>query len=254
MLYIEDYVVVNKGIEANNNQDNIYINGLSLSEKNEGLNNYQPKIHYINKELTYAVFDGIGGLEKGEYASYISTNILNKNINNKLGDILRLINDNLVKINREEKVDMGSTASIIRINKNKLYISQVGDSPIYVLSNDKFIKIVEKDNASNLLDNYLGKCEKININEKVINIKSKDKILICSDGLSNEVGDLEIEYILDQSDDAKYISDKLLNYALINGGKDNISIITILVKRSYKEYIYLTLIIILAIILLIIFI
>lgn len=253
MLYVEDYVIVNKGIKPNNNQDNIFVNGIFLSENNNGLNNYTRKINYKSNNLIYAVFDGIGGMEKGEYASYICSKLLSTNINGNINDILNIINDKIIKINKDENINMGSTASIIKIKRNKLYISQVGDSPIYVLSDGKFTKILGKNNGGNMLDNYLGKDKNLSINNKVFNIKNGDKILICSDGLSNEVGELEIEYILDQSNDAKYISDKLLNYSLISGGKDNISIITIIVKRNYYQIIYIVLFVLIAIIIFILF-
>lgn len=252
MLYFEDYVVVNKGIKKDKIQDNIYVNGLYLRENNNGLNNYEKKNNYLNKELVYAVFDGIGGIDSGEYASYVCSKIISINFDKSNIDILNDINSKIVEINKEKKVNMGSTASIIKIKRNKLYISQVGDSPIYLLSKGQFIKILEKKANDNLLDNYLGKEKCININNKIFTLKKGDKILMCSDGLSNEVGELEIEYMMDQSDDAKYISDKLLNFALINGGKDNISIITIVVKRN-NYILYIGVLVFILIILYIIF-
>lgn len=252
MLYIEDYVVVNKGIKLNNNQDNIYVNGILLSEKNNGLTNYNKKINYKKNNLIYAVFDGIGGMEKGEYASYVCSRVLGNNLERK--DVINIINDKIIDINNIENIKMGSTASIVRIKNNKLYISQVGDSPIYILSDGNFIKIIENDSKVNLLENYLGKDKDLRINNQVFNIKNGDKILICSDGLSKEIGDLEIEYILDQSNDSKFISEKLLNYALMNGGNDNISIVTLVIKKSYKNIFYVILIILIIILNIIIFI
>ena len=86
----------------------------------------------------------------------------------------------------------------------------------------------------NRLNNYLGS-NNINIKNKNIKLKNKGKILICSDGLTKEVGINEIEYFLKHNKDIKYIGDKLVNYALKNGGKDNISIILIEYYKSYKE-------------------
>ena len=252
MLYIEDYVIVNKGIKPSNNQDNIFVNGTYLSENNNGLDTYNQKNNFKKNNLIYAVFDGIGGMEKGEYASYICSRVLGNNLERK--DVINIINDKIIDINNIENIKMGSTASIVRIKNNKLYISQVGDSPIYILSDGNFIKIIENDSKVNLLENYLGKDKDLRINNQVFNIKNGDKILICSDGLSKEIGDLEIEYILDQSNDSKFISEKLLNYALMNGGNDNISIVTLVIKKSYKNIFYVILIILIIILNIIIFI
>ncbi len=239
MFDIEDYVIVNKGIEKDINQDNIYINGFHLSEKNNGVNNYNLKINSNFKKLIYSVFDGIGGLKKGEYASYICCNILSKLYNNEdLDNILNKINNTLLKVSKDENIKLGTTASIIQICGNKVIIDQIGDSPIYILFKNKFIKLVEKDiDDDYLLPNYLGNSLKFINNKKTYKLKDIDKIIICSDGLSKEVSDNDINNILTQSNDTKFICDKLLNCALMNGGKDNISIIALKVKRNYREFI-----------------
>lgn len=237
MLYTEDYVVVNIGLISNVNQDNIYSNGIYLDKNNKGINNYKLKTNRLNKNLLYAVFDGIGGLSQGEHASYVASNILSKNTNNNIDDILNKINEVLIEYGKENNIKIGTTASIVKIKNSIAEIYQVGDSPIYIFRDNNVTKFVEHDCNDNLLDNYLGAKEKIKIIKKQIKLKNKDKILICSDGLSKEVGINEIEYILGQKDDVKYISEKLLNFALKCGGKDNISIIIIEVKRKYDEII-----------------
>lgn len=233
MIYIEDYVVVNIGLVSLINQDNIYCNGIYLNENNKGVNNYKIKTNRLTKNNIYAVFDGIGGLSNGEYASYISCNILSKNKDKDINEILDIINKNILDYNKKNNTEIGTTGSIVRITKNNIEIACIGDSPIFITDSNEVIKIVEHNKDDNMLDNYLG-CEKLNIYNKKIKLKNNGKILICSDGLTKEVGNNEIEYLLKQ-DNIKYIGDKLMNYALKNGGRDNISIILIEYKKSYKE-------------------
>ena len=255
MIYIEDYVVAHKGMGAKKNQDNIFVNGFYLDKENNGIKNYSKKENKKNNNLVYGVFDGIGGLNQGEYASYISVTMLKKLLSTTtIKKALLKINNELVKIKKEEKIDMGTTASIVKVKKNKLIINQVGDSPIYILSGDKFVKLVEQDNNVNLLDNYLGKNKKINISQKSFELNNNDKILICSDGLTSAVGDLEIEYYLSESNDIKYIANKLMNYALMDGGKDNISIIILRVKKDYTNLISIIIMIVIFIVFSILFI
>ncbi len=239
MLYIEDYAVVNSGIKKSDNEDNICINSYTLSEHNEGLSNYEKKINSTKNNLVYAVYDGIGGLDNGQLASYVGVSNLCKNYGKEsISNILNNTNDILNKMNKEQNISMGTTASVVSIKNNELIINQIGDSPIYILSNDKFTKYVQKENNGNLVDNYLGKDNELIISENKIKIKENDKIIVCSDGLSNQVGELEIEYILSASNDVKFITNKLLNYALLNGGNDNISIITLIVKKPDLRLIY----------------
>lgn len=237
MLYTEDYVVVNIGLVSDVNQDNVYVNGIYLNEHNKGINNYKVKINRLNKDLLYAVFDGIGGLSQGEYASYISSNILSKNKDKSIDYTLNKINNELIKYSKEKNIKIGTTASIVKIKNKSVCVYQVGDSPVYLISDNNIVKLTEHDSDDNLLDNYLGSNKDLKIFKFNKKIRNNDKILICSDGLSKEVGINEIEYIVKQGNDVKYICDKLLNYALKNGGKDNISIIVIKVQRKYTEII-----------------
>ena len=237
MKNVEEYVISHKGIKREDNEDNLYACGYLLPEKHDDIKNYEKKIRKTNN-LLYAVFDGMGGLNDGAKASHLGVSILHRHKDKKIIDIVRTINE---EIQKEDNI--GSTASIIRINKDTLEYITVGDSPIYILSGDNFIKIREKEDDTNLLDNYLGKDEIGAVADKT-KLKNNDKILLCSDGLCNEMNDVDIEYILSSSNDPKYIGDKLLNYALSNGGRENITMIVLVVKNDYKEIIYLVLLLI----------
>ena len=233
MIYIKDYVVVNIGLTSNINQDNIYCNGIYLNENNNGINNYKIKTSKLSNNI-YAVFDGIGGLSNGQLASYISSNILSKSKDKNINDILNTINNNIIEYNKNNNTNIGTTASIVKISKSGIDISEVGDSPVFILHDNEVTKIVEHDSNDNMLNNYLG-CNNLNIKNTNIKLRNKGKILICSDGLTKEVGINEIEYFLKHDNNLKYIGDKLVNFALKNGGKDNISIILIEYSKSYIE-------------------
>ena len=221
-MKIYDYCLVHKGIKPSNNDDNIYLNGYYLPRVNDGLDNYKININNTNKELVYGVFDGTGGLSNGDYASFIGVSNIDKGI--------KYINSKLLEIKHNELIDLGTTASIAKINKNNLLLEIVGDSPVYIYRNNKLYKYIQS-NINNLLDNYIGKSEDINIINYNIKLKNKDIIIICSDGLSSMIEDTKIEEILSSSKDIKFITNKLLNSALKNGGVDNISIITLKAEK-----------------------
>jgi protein phosphatase len=231
MLIVRDYLISHKGIKRDYNEDNIYANGFLLPENHDDMKSYEV-IEAKGKEKIYAIFDGIGGLDNGAKASYLGVTTLHKNKTKPLKQLFKIINS---EISKEQNI--GTTGSIIRITNDNLEYITVGDSPIYVLSGDNFIKIKEKKDDTNLLDNYLGKDDIVSIIDKM-KLHNNDKILLCSDGLCNEMNDIDIEYILSSSDDPKYIGDKLLNYALTNGGRDNISLIVITIKKDYKDILY----------------
>ena len=60
-----------------------------------------------------------------------------------------------------------------------------------------------------------------------IDVKPDDKILMCSDGLTNMVEDEDIEYIIRHSSSIEKAVENLVEKANENGGKDNISAILI---------------------------
>ena len=58
-----------------------------------------------------------------------------------------------------------------------------------------------------------------------IEVSDSDKLLLCSDGLTNMVSDYEIGKIVDESDSIEDAVLTLIDQANENGGKDNISAI-----------------------------
>lgn len=60
-----------------------------------------------------------------------------------------------------------------------------------------------------------------------IETKPNDKLLLCSDGLTNMVEDYEIKTIVQSSDDIESAVHRLIDQANENGGKDNISVVLV---------------------------
>ena len=56
-------------------------------------------------------------------------------------------------------------------------------------------------------------------------IKGKYRLLICSDGLTDMLTDIEIETIISENSDVSETSEKLLQAAMDKGGENNITII-----------------------------
>ena len=58
-------------------------------------------------------------------------------------------------------------------------------------------------------------------------LSADDKILLCSDGLSNMIEDDEIRDIISETDDLEEAGKKLVERANYYGGRDNISAVVI---------------------------
>jgi PPM family protein phosphatase len=211
------------------------------------------------------VADGMGGHAAGELASSTTVAIVAQVDNNKekledleskLIDIPKVITKELKNaINKDSsRAGMGTTLTAAVIQENQLKISHVGDSRAYLVRN-KQISRITKDQTyiQSLIDNNeITESEAKNhpqrslllqaidgITESIPVITSteileNDKIILCSDGLTNVVTDEEILEIVNQFDYVGAVS-ALIEKALENGGPDNITVIVADLQKEKHE-------------------
>ena len=175
-----------------------------------------------------AVCDGLGGHVNGDIASNIAAATLlddHKNLN----ELIKNANNKILKFQDDnpESLGMGTTMTAITINEDALMkIGHVGDSRCYVLSDRNLVKVTEDQNVpgyQNVLKQALGSNEKLNIHEIDFQLQIGDVILLCSDGLYNEVGE---EYIKKKMQDG-ISAESLVSEVLLLNPKDNVSAIVI---------------------------
>lgn len=216
-----------------------------------------------NEAKLYLLSDGMGGHNAGEIASsetvkYLSNILLNE-INESpkdMGDFLEqsILNthEHIFELSRKkpEYRGMGCTISIAYIDNNfNLHTIHVGDSRVYLIRNRSIQQIgmdhsliakaikngqmtpeqAKESNIKNQLTMAIGVNVDIIPEYNMNKIKLGDKIILCSDGLWDMVSDEIILEIVNSKENSKEICTSLLNKALNEGGKDNISIISILI-------------------------
>ena len=206
------------------------------------------KFHFFfeGKEHTFLVFgvaDGMGGLESGEKASYTAINEVISYIGNDLAlsattknkealleFALKRANDKIMEINDglvAEKV-MGTTMIIAMVQGSILYFAHAGDSTIFSYMDKKLTQVnhTHRLKNSNALFSCLGLGKDLKIETGRFDMSKNNAFLMCSDGLTDMVNNIQIKKILSLNyDKPKKIVDELLAEALKNGGIDNISII-----------------------------
>ncbi len=241
---IECWYACHKGLKRKINQDNIYL----PRELNAVM---CPHIEEVQKETVnnstssvFAVFDGMGGEEAGEFASYLCTEYMSQfNFNRECDNILEQFcygaNRRVVEYAADNNIfSMGTTAAIIRIDGNIVEACNLGDSRIFRIS-DNCVEMLSVDHTIGFdktkkspLYQYIGiPEEETALTPHTVKKKyyKNDLYLICSDGLSDYVSDIKIKDIVDKylttENGGWNIADKMLQEALDNGGKDNISLI-----------------------------
>ena len=228
-MNIKYYAISDCGKVRRDNQDRFL---LPDSEKQENTVRCQS----TDTSATLAVFDGMGGESYGEMAAFIaqkvSEAILEKYPGCNLKKLLIEVNTQICKYMSENDIkSMGTTAVILRIKEDSVEISNVGDSRAYRISNNN-IEQISKDHAMEIgskrvLTQNLGIPE----NEMVIEpyyicgkAVNDDIFLLCSDGLTDMVSDEQILYVVNNNA-FEEVGELLLNEAMKNGGKDNITIV-----------------------------
>lgn len=208
-------------------------------------------------ENLYMVCDGMGGHKAGEVASDLAINAFKEKIKECDFDNPTKLLDSAVKYankvvydranSDESKHGMGTTMVACTISDNTLYVSNVGDSRLYIISSDKLKQItfdhsvVEELVRSGAItrDSAVYHQEKHKITRAIgaegdvkedifkISLSPDNYILLCSDGLTNEVSDEEIFTIINDSSDLEEKAEALINRANSNGGHDNITALII---------------------------
>lgn len=223
------------------NQDNFLCNGYYMQvEKNQVSSSVQGEISLKNNPVIMGIFDGLGGEECGEVASYIAARNFSRAIfsENIIFDLEKLYFDTNEKIcdyiTENQLRSMGTTAAALVFAKKEIILSNIGDSKIFLFSNKK-LEQISKDHVIDTLM-FVGKSpltQNLGIPSSELIIEpyiargyynKGDVYLICSDGLTDMLTMKEIENILSNHAFEK-VSSILLDRALENGGKDNITII-----------------------------
>lgn len=222
---------------------------------------------YFNRanQLLAIVADGMGGHKAGEVASEMATNIVKKawkqtdkfttaeKVENWLKDVIVMMNDSIYEyaIENKEYEGMGTTVVMTVCTEQFTTIAHIGDSRCYLLNDQGFRQMTEdhslvnelvrsgeisKGDAQshprkNILLKALGTEQSVRADIKSISWEVENKLLLCSDGLTNELTDEELVEHLQKDEPLEEIANKLLTLANEKGGEDNITL-AIVVKDS----------------------
>jgi len=241
-----------------NNEDNFCLQGM-VRKPNAPVKpiRYRGKTHH---PILMGVFDGMGGMQDGDRASGIVAEVASDAIvalkdNRQIEQILVKICKNANQRICEEMTQvthsrMGSTASMLCFFEDFCFVCNVGDSPVFLLRNDRLNEIshehTEKENYIRIhgadavsarrkfkLTQYIGIFPgEMEIEPHFDGCRGKvgDRFLICSDGLTDMVPRDQIRQILQRRLSPAATVKLLIDQALANGGKDNVTVLCIDVK------------------------
>jgi protein phosphatase len=194
------------------------------------------------------VADGMGGHARGDVASRIVKETLLAQASVPLTEALENAHAALLKAAAEnpEYNNMGSTAVVARMGEGSSEIAWVGDSRAYLWRNQELTGVTRDHSFLELLREQQPLSEEelrhhphrnlvtqtIGIgtpNPSVTNVSLRkgDWLLLCSDGLNDELEDREIADALKAHPEVAAAADALIAAALAKGGKDNVSVVLV---------------------------
>jgi len=235
------------GAKRRNNEDNFYFDGKTLEEENEGLRNPVSIDTELTNGLCMAIFDGMGGENFGESASYAAARKMQSCqrtfadffIPEKkyLGRMTAQLNAAVLAAADEKGTRrMGSTMVSLYYTARMVYVCNLGDSRAYRLRDGEFSQM-SRDHISTRpmpagkkppLTQHLGiDPEDMLIEPHIVKaeLRKGDQYLLCSDGLTDMVENVEISDILLRSETTEECVSSLVQAAMEHGGRDNITVI-----------------------------
>lgn len=210
-----------------------------------GLEDAQPRTwsKQLPREAWAFVADGLGGHSAGEVASELTVAMLTAvagmlRTREQVQGALQGINLELNSLmeRSDEFEGMGTTIAGIMLGDEECLAFNLGDSRIYLLSNGRLQQISRDHHDGKYLTGFLGgsSFELVRLPHfATLQVSAGDRLLLCTDGLTNMVSDVEIEAILMRYEAEPALA--LVETALEAGGHDNVSVIVIAVEKGTHE-------------------
>ena len=214
----------------------------------------------VREPYLFAVADGMGGCAAGEIASRATlkafeaaTHELRLGYEGDASSILKeaflKANEHVYKmaVSNEAYAGMGTTMTAVYLQKDKTaYVAHIGDSRLYLFRHATLMqvtqdhtyvtKLLEEKRISreeakihpkrHMLMRAIGVEENIELDIIPFTFEEGDRLLLCTDGLSDMLTEIEITALMQDEDIAK-VGDALIEKALDNGGRDNVTLVLV---------------------------
>jgi len=186
----------------------IKTSGLTLAKGTQlkGDDFYEVKV--LNTITVAVVCDGVGSATAGAEAAKRTSNFLIHSLKNrpKSWSMEKSIKHFIKNINRVlymesmeeyEREELVTTLALVVIEGDRLYGANVGDSRIYLSRKNEFIQLshdhsMDEDGMENVLTSAMGLEAVVSPYYFENNLQKDDQILLCSDGLYNELSEDEL--------------------------------------------------------------
>ncbi len=210
----------------------------------------------------YVVADGVGGYQAGELASRIAaTSIvqkyyldLNEDIVQSLRQVITSVNKDIYQSALRDGLERMSTTVVCAVIRgDELFVAHVGDSRAYLYHEGEIHQltrdhswVAEQVILGNLKEEDMDTHPRRNIVTRSMGLKPQvepdvrrvgqlsdgDRILLCTDGLYENVSNDRLRQVLQKSEKSQTACGELVKLANQGGGSDNITVIVVSVRQE----------------------
>ncbi|HWB05842.1 MAG TPA: protein phosphatase 2C domain-containing protein [Verrucomicrobiales bacterium] len=217
-------------------------------------------------DFVFAVSDGMGGANAGEFASRVAVDKITKllprtyrmaaaHISSGIGDVLLEIfshvHAEIEKLGRTyaECAGMGATLSLACFSPGWMHFAHIGDSRIYYLPKDGGLRQVSHDHSyvgwlrrqgklnerearthprKNVLNQALGAGHQVMEPQiGAVDCQAGDRFLLCTDGVNDGLWDQRLEEYLKSPGEEKSRAARIVERAVAESGRDNCTAVVV---------------------------
>ena len=250
-------------------ENNFRFNSASISDR--GLSEKRPvnEDSFIElKELgLFAVADGVGGAQAGDFASQMAMETLGEAFNNlpenfdaeqALRIAIQHANQSIFTMSSElpQLASMATTIAALHVNGNIATVAHVGDSRVYRIEPDGTLKretadhsVVEEEvragrmtpqqalvhPSRNVISRALGAEEAVDIDVKTIMVEPGTMFLLCSDGITRHIEDAELEQLFNDEIEPQALCEQMRSICYSRGAEDNLTAVVVRVSSQLAD-------------------
>jgi len=209
------------------------------------------------RRMLLAVSDGMGGAAAGEVASSLALSTLARALeahseqptDKQLEEAVHAANARVLQAaSLDGRHGMGATLTAVVIANNTAWIAEVGDSRAYLLRGGRLRQLTRDQSyvqmlvdigamdetaarespQRNVILQAVGTQPSVQVALGRLELRRGDRLLLCSDGLSNELADDELATLL-SSQAPSVACEHAVARANEHGGRDNVTVIVAVV-------------------------
>ena len=218
------------------------------------------------EENLYIVADGMGGHNAGEVASALAVSTVRSGARmgihtaDQFRELVQQANTAIYTASLDDSTQsgMGTTltaAAIVPGEEPRILIANVGDSRTYLFRSGALTRlsidhsyvqelvnegIITPEEARvhprrNIVTRAMGIDRSVQVDVFSHLVRTGDRLVLCSDGLVDEVADIDIARVLTEHTDPQETAEALVLVANANGGRDNTTVIVLDILDDISE-------------------